>query len=70
MRDYAAYLHMVEEALVPALDSLGEIPPRLREAMVYSLAAGGKRVRPVLLLAACDLLGGRPEEAKTSQLHT
>ena len=63
MRDYAAYLHMVEEALVPALDSLGEIPPRLREAMVYSLAAGGKRVRPVLLLAACDLLGGRPEEA-------
>ncbi len=63
MRDYAAYLAMVEEALTPALDSLGEIPPRLREAMAYSLEAGGKRVRPVLLLAACDALGGDVREA-------
>ena len=63
MRDYAAYLRMVEEALTPALDSLGEIPPRLREAMAYSLEAGGKRVRPVLLLAVCDCLGGDTAEA-------
>ena len=28
------------------------IPEKLREAMEYSLAAGGKRVRPVVLLSA------------------
>ena len=32
--------------------------------MRYSLLAGGKRVRPVLLLAACELLGGDLEQAK------
>ena len=32
--------------------------PRLREAMLYSLAAGGKRLRPVLLTASYELFGG------------
>ena len=36
---------------------------RLQEAMRYSLLAGGKRVRPVLALAFCELCGGRLEEA-------
>ncbi len=31
---------------------------RLQEAMRYSLLAGGKRIRPVLALAFCRLLGG------------
>lgn len=31
---------------------------RLQEAMRYSLLAGGKRVRPVLVLAFCEALGG------------
>lgn len=35
----------------------------LEEAMRYSLLAGGKRVRPVLALAFCELCGGRLEEA-------
>ena len=30
----------------------------LLEAMRYSLEAGGKRLRPVMLLAACDMAGG------------
>ena len=38
-----------------------DIPPRLLEAMEYSLLAGGKRLRPALCLAVCDLLGGRRE---------
>lgn len=33
------------------------------EAMKYSLGAGGKRVRPVLMLAACRLAGGNEEDA-------
>ena len=63
MKSYAEYQALVEAALVPALESLGPIPQRLREAMAYSLEAGGKRLRPVLLLAACDLMGGSLEEA-------
>lgn len=39
------------------------IQPRLHEAMFYSLEAGGKRLRPVLMLAVCELLGGDPERA-------
>ncbi|NDC13943.1 MAG: polyprenyl synthetase family protein, partial [Synechococcaceae bacterium WB9_2_170] len=46
-----------------ALDgSLGpERPESLREAMRYSLLAGGKRLRPILCLAACELAGGTRE---------
>jgi len=34
-------------------------PPLLKEAMVYSLSAGGKRVRPILALAAYEACGKR-----------
>ena len=36
---------------------------RLQEAMRYSLLAGGKRVRPVMTLAFCGMLGGQWREA-------
>lgn len=35
----------------------------LQEAMAYSLLGGGKRLRPVLTLAICEMLGGKSEEA-------
>lgn len=35
----------------------------LYDAMYYSLLAGGKRIRPVLLLESCRLCGGDPEKA-------
>lgn len=63
MKTYAEYLHMVEDALSRQLASLGYIPEKLFAAMDYSLSAGGKRLRPVLLLAACDTLGGSLDEA-------
>ena len=34
----------------------------LREAMLYSIAAGGKRLRPMLLLGACEAASGRYNE--------
>ncbi len=40
-----------------------DCPPKLREAMSYSLLAGGKRLRPVLVLLACEACGGEPELA-------
>ena len=58
MKTYDDYRITVENALGPMLESLGEIPDRLMEAMRYSLEAGGKRLRPVMLLAACDMAGG------------
>ena len=33
------------------------------DAMRYSVLAGGKRIRPVLTLAVCDMLGGSLEDA-------
>lgn len=58
MKTYAAYEAMVNGALSGQLSGLGEIPEILFKAMDYSLSAGGKRLRPVLLLAACDMAGG------------
>jgi len=58
---YEAYLSLVNQALAEAVASGGtvprenEIPKTLGEAMRYSLLAGGKRLRPVLLLAAYAL---------------
>ena len=39
------------------------VPPRLQEAMSYSLAAGGKRLRPILVLLSCEACGGDVEAA-------
>ena len=55
--------HMVEEALQAALPR-GEGPEaRVVEAMRYSLFAGGKRLRPILSLAAAEAVGGEPRDA-------
>ena len=56
---YAAYASAVEELLSGVFASDG----RLGEAMDYTLFSEGKRVRPVLALAVCDMLCGEPERA-------
>lgn len=69
---YAQYVSMIEETiekLLPEVKDIcpkeaGKMPKLLCESMRYSLLAGGKRVRPVLLLAACEMLGGDLEQAK------
>ena len=63
MKTYDEYRRTAEQALTPMLQSLGAIPERLLEAMRYSLEAGGKRLRPVMLLAACNMAGGDMETA-------
>ena len=63
IRTYDEYRARVEQALVPMLFSLGDIPEMLKQAMVYSLEAGGKRLRPVMLLAACEMAGGQMDVA-------
>ncbi len=63
--DFASYLAKARERVEVALDNslAPEEPERLREAMRYSLLAGGKRLRPILCLAACEMTGGESENA-------
>ncbi|OXS52406.1 polyprenyl synthetase [Cohnella sp. CIP 111063] len=51
----------VEDALRNVFPEDWPIPGRLREAMDYSLLAGGKRLRPILALAAAEAVSGREE---------
>ena len=51
----------VEMALDRFLPSLDSYPPRLMDAMRYSVFAGGKRLRPILMLAATEAVGGETE---------
>ena len=44
------------------------IHPRLAEAMRYSVMAGGKRLRPMLVLSAARLSGGAEGEARALPL--
>ncbi|MBR0157114.1 MAG: polyprenyl synthetase family protein [Clostridia bacterium] len=53
----AAYLGKVNAALERAT-ALENTPELLRNAMRYSLEAGGKRIRPCLVLGVCDMLSG------------
>jgi geranylgeranyl diphosphate synthase type II len=54
---------VVETALAKHLDACVGAPATLRDAMAYSLLAGGKRLRPILALAACEAVSGREDEA-------
>ena len=64
---------LVEAALDQALAL--RYPETLYEAMRYSLLAGGKRLRPILCLASCDLMGGSldmamPTACALEMIHT
>lgn len=53
----------VEEALERWLPLQEDYPPKIHEAMRYSVFAGGKRLRPILALLTCDAVGGSLEDA-------
>ena len=63
--DLSAYLAQQQAKVEKALDeSLPVVyPEKIYEAMRYSLLAGGKRLRPILCLATCELAGGTVEMA-------
>ncbi|MBI5562542.1 MAG: polyprenyl synthetase family protein [Deltaproteobacteria bacterium] len=54
---------ILNAALTERLPKEGDYPPSLHKAMRYSLFAGGKRLRPVLAMAASEAVGGRAEDA-------
>lgn len=57
----------IEMRLVDSISSsvpqTWNIPASLRESMEYSLLAGGKRLRPLLVIAAAEAVGGQREAA-------
>lgn len=53
----------IEQELTNAIPQAWDVPLKLRESMLYSLMAGGKRLRPALVLAATEAVGGDPESA-------
>lgn len=54
---------MVNARLEDCVSELTDCPEVLQQAMAYSLMAGGKRLRPVLALIACETCGGELEDA-------
>ncbi|MGB5770746.1 MAG: geranylgeranyl diphosphate synthase CrtE [Crocosphaera sp.] len=63
--DLASYLKDKKQLVEAALDASLPItrPAKIYEAMRYSLLAGGKRLRPILCLNTCELMGGTIEMA-------
>lgn len=65
--DLKAYLKeqcaRIDAALDLYLPRETELPHSVHKAMRYSIFAGGKRVRPILMLAACKAVGGDTEGA-------
>lgn len=64
---------LVEEALNRSLT--GKTPETIYSAMRYSLLAGGKRLRPILCLATCAMVGGKeamalPTACALEMIHT
>jgi len=77
--DLKSYLkkmqQMVDESLEKYLPRRDELPGSIHEAMRYSIFAGGKRVRPVLMLAACEAVDGDiskalPAACAMEMIHT
>jgi geranylgeranyl diphosphate synthase type II len=65
-----AYQSSCQSRVDTALENLLSSPrpelQRLYAAMRYSLFNGGKRIRPLLAYAACEALGGAPEQANAA----
>ena len=69
------YRARVTDALEASMQPREDCPETLREAMAYSLLAGGKRLRPVLVLLACEACGGEisaamPAACALEMIHT
>lgn len=74
---FAAYMKSKAEQVNAALDKACPVayPETVTESIRYSLLAGGKRIRPALCLAACEMLGGdvsvaMPSACAMEMIHT
>lgn len=75
MKEYERLKTIVDEYILDFLPEVDHKSITLYESMKYSLMAGGKRLRPVLVLAACDFCGtdmkvALPFACAVEYLHT
>ena len=67
LQEYAQIANARLNTIFPVMEENsyeeGGMPELLARSMNYSLLAGGKRLRPSMLLAAVDMLGGDIESA-------
>ena len=77
--DIKRYLHekkgIVDSALERYLSGEGKFPKNLHKAIHHSLFAGGKRIRPILSIAAFETMGGKgdgilPFACALEMIHT
>jgi len=73
--DYSKYKNLVDLHILDFLPEVDHKSITLYESMKYSLCAGGKRLRPSLLLAACEFAGGNitnaiPYACAAEYIHT
>ena len=61
MKDFQYYLNLVNQAI--ASIPYPKAPEQLYEPIAYHMALGGKRVRPVLLLMACEAMDGQADKS-------
>lgn len=57
-RYFASQSKKIDRALSLVLPKERDYPPALHAAMRYAVFSGGKRIRPILTLAACEVVGG------------
>ncbi|QCR32814.1 polyprenyl synthetase family protein [Lysinibacillus sp. SGAir0095] len=58
------HLPKIEAELYNLVERI-KAPESLKESMLYSLKAGGKRIRPLFVVAVCDLFHNKQQEAFT-----
>jgi geranylgeranyl diphosphate synthase, type II len=75
--DLKKYLKARQQLCEVALDKslTMQYPEKIYEAMRYSLLAGGKRLRPILCIATCEMMGGTidmamPTACALEMVHT
>lgn len=65
----------IDAALDCYLPAADRLPASLHQAMRYSTLSGGKRIRPLLMIAACEAVGGEiarvlPAACALEMIHT
>ena len=57
-QQYSKYLSIINDGIDKLFSSLeGQVSDKLLDAMKYAVVDGGKRIRPVTMLAVADYLG-------------
>lgn len=63
MKSFSEYRDFAEEHILDYLPEIDQKSITLYDAMRYSVTAGGKRLRPALVLACCEFAGGNMLDA-------